>query len=191
MKRSLRSIARMRDEVLTAFGGLDQAALEAKPGGPDTWSRLDVMEHLVLAEEVVLEGIADPHALPTRSRTFAHFLRYGLVYVILGVGIPVTVPSRRMKPAGGVSFAELRRRWDRSQELIRRHVDGADRRELGRPVFKHPVCGPLSTRQAIWLLEVHLRRHRTQIRRSWPRGDKSRTLAENPPEGVDPHAPRP
>ncbi len=191
MKRSLRRIARMRGELLTAFGRLDREALEAKPGGLDTWSLLDVVEHLVLAEEVVLAGIADPRSLPARPRSPIHFLRYGIVFAVLAFGIPVKVPSRRMKPAGGVAFADLRRRWDRSQELLRGHVDTATRGELGRAIFEHPVCGPLSTRQAVWLLEIHLRRHRTQIRRSWPPDDGGRRLDGNPTPGVTPHAPKP
>ncbi|MBT8402296.1 MAG: DinB family protein [Gemmatimonadetes bacterium] len=63
------------------------------------------------------------------------------------------------------SFDELRAAWEESHRGLRRHVIAEGEGRISGAVFVHPVSGPLTTRQAIRMLRVHLTRHERQIRR--------------------------
>ncbi|MEX2527613.1 MAG: DinB family protein [Gemmatimonadota bacterium] len=163
MARALTRISRLRSTLLEQLQALDPALLTAHPI-PGKWSILEIVEHLVLAEEAVFYGQKglDGEAVP--RRTIRNLALYWVVMGVLVFGIPVRVPSRTMRPKGERTLDALADAWERSQERLGRHVRELDRRGLSLPIFSHPVSGPMSTRQAIWMLEAHLRRHRRQIR---------------------------
>ena len=89
----------------------------------------------------------------------------GLVMFILRFDIPVKAPSRGMLPQGGRPLDELREMWDGNHRWMRSCLGSLDSSGWRRPVFMHPVSGPLSPAQAVRMLEVHLDRHIRQIRR--------------------------
>lgn len=131
----------------------------------DGWSALDVMEHLVLAEQVVL---GDLESAPTRmapERTLGHRLRLSIVWLVLRFGIRVRVPVDRMRPTGNATFDALRTQWDHQHLALRTLVTALDRRGLQRHIFRHPIAGPLNTPQALRLLSAHLATHHRQLER--------------------------
>ncbi len=148
----------MRAEILGVVASLDEATLrqEVHPG---KWSLLEIVEHLVLSEEYMLAQLDGLDSTPA-GRTPADYARYALVMAIIRFGIPVRIPSKRLAPQGMRSPDELRAAWLATQERLRQHVASAD---PGVPAFRHPVAGPMSTRQTIVMLEAHLRRHRKQL----------------------------
>lgn len=131
----------------------------------DAWSPLDVIEHLVLAEQVVL---GDLESAPTRmapAPTVVHGLRRSMVWLVLRLGIRVRVPVDRLRPTGKTTFAALHTQWDDQHIALRRLVTGMDRRGLQRHIFRHPIAGPLNTSQALRLLSAHLATHHRQLER--------------------------
>jgi len=160
----LAAIEVRRQALLARVGEMDPAALARRP--PDGgWSLLEVIEHLVLVEEVVL-GAPDrpPYEHPPR-RTLGNRLRYLMVMGVLRFGIDVRAPSRRMIPAGECDLAALRQRWDRNQAWFRAHLADLDASGARRAVFRHPVSGPIDAHQAVTMLGAHLARHDGQVQR--------------------------
>jgi hypothetical protein len=164
LDKRLQQFNEKRGALLDEMGGLDPAKLVAKPLA-EKWSILDIIEHLVLAERAVLQGLPEPSQLRERERRLKHRFGYGIVMFVLKCGIPVRVPSPAMVPQGDRSLAELRRRWDENQEWLRAYIGSLDRKGFRRAVFEHPVAGPLSVEQAVHMDQVHLDTHVRQIRR--------------------------
>jgi hypothetical protein len=164
LHQRLRAFNDRRGVLLDEMASLDPASLVAKPL-PGKWSILEILEHLVLAERAVLQGLPDPVRLIERKRTLKHRVRYVLVMFVLKFGIPVEVPSPAMVPCGRRGLAELRRLWDENQAWLRAYVDRLDRKGVRRAVFEHPVAGPLTPEQAVHIDQVHLDTHIRQIRR--------------------------
>jgi hypothetical protein len=54
---------------------------------------------------------------------------------------------------------------DEAHEWHRAHIGVLGKDELQRAVFEHPVSGPMTVRQAVCMLEVHMERHIRQIHR--------------------------
>ena len=170
MTRSLHArldrIEAKRSALLERLAGTKSTRLStpARPGG---WSILEIVEHLVRAEDAVLGELDDAGAVadrPAHRRTLRQRLLHLVVLLVLRFRIPVSAPSRAMLPRGGASLESLRRRWEANHRQLREVVDRLGASGAGRAIFHHPVSGPITTRQALRLLEIHLDRHLGQIR---------------------------
>ena len=164
LDKRLQAFDEKRRALLDEMGALDPATLVARPLA-GKWSMLEIIEHLVLAERAVLQGLPELSRLREQERRLKHRFSYAIVMVVLRCSIPVRVPSPAMIPQGDRSLGELRRLWDESQEWLRAYIDRLDRRGFRRAVFEHPVAGPLSVKQALHMGQVHLDTHIRQIRK--------------------------
>ena len=155
---------RERIALFEDVDALDVEALTSRPR-PGTWSILEILEHLVVAEAVILQGLPAATELIDRRRSLKNRCAFPLVMAILRLGIPVKVPSRRMIPTGQVPLRELRERWDGHLRWIRAYTAGLDPQGEDRAVFLHPVAGPITLAQALRMDQLHLGVHARQIRK--------------------------
>ena len=166
MSRSLNDLIQALDHqrgmLLDGLEALDVEVLQAKPR-PGAWSILEIVEHLVVAESVILLGLPSRGELVARPRRLEHRLKHLAVLLILKGRIPVRVPSRRMLPTGQRSLAELRDSWDGHLRWLRVFAEALDEAALGQAFFTHPVAGPITLAQALRLDLLHLRTHGKQI----------------------------
>jgi hypothetical protein len=162
LHRRIRQLCATRAALLDRLRLAAPAHLLARPR-PDGWSILEILEHLVLAEQAVLQDWPDFAELTGKERTLGNRLRYLLVMLVLKARIRVRVPSRKMVPVGGQTFAELEERWKKSEAWLQAYVAQLDANGLQKAVFRHPVAGPVTVAQAIRMNLVHVRIHRRQI----------------------------
>ena len=164
LNKRLHAFNEKRAALLDEMEALDPAELVARPLA-GRWSILEIIEHLVIAERMVLQGLPEPSRLVERERRLKHRFLYLIVMFVLKYGIRVQVPSPAMVPRGARSLREVRRLWDENQEWLRGYIGSLDRRGFRRAVFEHPVAGPLSVEQTVRMDQVHLNTHIRQIRR--------------------------
>lgn len=155
-------IEEKRDALLERLGRVDPGRLLVRPE-PESWSIREIVEHLVLSEETVLADLDDPASRGTRSPSLRDRALYWLVLLILRFDVPVRAPSRSMVPSGELPLDELRRRWEQKHRRLRRFLEDVPGKRAGRPIFHHPVAGPLRPSQALQMIEVHLDHHARQI----------------------------
>ena len=141
-----------RRALLDSLESLSPEALRARPA-EGAWSSLEILEHLVVAEQVILQGLPDPATLIDRPRS----LRQRCLF-------PLVVPT------GGATLAELRERWDATHAWLRAYAEGLPPGGGGKAIFAHPVCGPITLSQALRLDRLHLEVHTRQI---WKRSRSS------------------
>jgi len=164
MRDQLQRIEALRDALLTEVDAAPEASRRRRPS-PAAWSAVEVVEHLVLAERVVLGPRAQWGDRPGASRSLRDRMRYYVVRLVLQQRIKVTIPSAQMRPSGRVPFAQLRMAWIAQQEALREFVLSLDAAGAKRAIFHHPIAGPLTVPQALQLLEAHLRGHAAQVHR--------------------------
>src|SRR5512133_71013 len=166
MSRSLHDLIQALDHqrgvLLDGLETLDVAVLHAKPRS-GAWSILEIVEHVVVAESVILLGLPSRGDLVARPRRLEHRLKHLAVLLILKWRIPVRVPSRRMLPTGQRSLAELRDSWDGHLRWLRAFVESAEEDAQGQAFFIHPVVGPITLMQALRMDLLHPRTHGKQI----------------------------
>jgi hypothetical protein len=159
----LQSFDARRNALLDEVEALEPETLTARPLA-GKWSILEIVEHLVLAERVVFQGLPDPAQLKARKPRPEQRVRHFLVLFVLRTGIPVGVASPAMNPEGGRSLAELRRLWDEDKAWLLACIDHLGPQGIHKAVLKHPIAGPISIPQAVVMSRIHLERHIRQIR---------------------------
>lgn len=154
-----------REALLSAAEALTEDELTRRPE-PDAWSALEILEHLVLAEDGVVGDLSGDAATERRKgrRSLKDRVLYRVVMFILRFGIPVRVPSRSMVPRGESTLEELTERWRKNHRVLRSFLEDP-RSSSDECRFRHPISGPMTTDQALRMLEVHLDRHVGQFHR--------------------------
>ncbi|MFL5496695.1 MAG: DinB family protein [Gemmatimonadales bacterium] len=164
LERRFARLERQRAALLRELHGMRPARLAFHPS-PGKWSALDLVEHLVLAEEAVLRGI--PDRPPTRS--LADGARAAMVlpllYLTFARGVRLRAPTRDVLPVGGSSLPQLEARWTRARANLRAVLQLMGPEDLSRPFFRHPVIGWLTTLEGLGFLERHAAHHLQQVKR--------------------------
>lgn len=158
----IQSLDGQRLALLGELEALSVDMLKTRPR-PDAWSILEILEHVVVAESVILRGLPPRAGLVAQPRNLGHRVKYGLVTLILRFRIPVKVPSRRMLPTGQASLADLRTAWDGHLAWLRALVAEDEEAARRSAFFTHPVAGPVTLVQALRMDLLHVGIHRRQI----------------------------
>jgi hypothetical protein len=164
LTRKLQAFDARRKALLDEMESLEPGKLLARPL-PGKWSILEIVEHLVLAERVVFQGMPEPSQIKIREPRLKHRIRYLIVMFVLRTGIPVGVVSPAMLPRGNRDLTELRRLWDENRAWLLAYIESLGPGGIRRAALRHPVAGPITLRQAVVMSRVHLDRHIRQIRR--------------------------
>ena len=151
-----------RRALLDELALLNDDQIRRKPG-PSEWSILQIVQHMVLAEQGVMQYLPEPEELIARKRGLHARIFYVVVLLILRWNIRVPVPSKRMVPDGNTSLSEVRQQWDENLRWFRGYLDSLRPEDLKRAVFSHPVAGPLTGPQAGKMAQYHFDAHLRQI----------------------------
>jgi uncharacterized damage-inducible protein DinB len=155
---------RTRRALLDELAVMNDDQLRRKPG-PSEWSVLQIVQHMVLAEQGVMQYLPEPEELIARKRGLRAWICYVVVLLILRWNIRVPVPAEGMVPDGNTSLSELRQQWDENLRWFRGYLDSLGPEDLKRAVFSHPVAGPLTGPQACKLAQYHFDAHLRQIKK--------------------------
>ena len=153
---------RTRLALLEDLASLNDDQLRRKPG-PSEWSILQIVQHMVLAEQGVMQYLPEPEELIDRKRGLRARIFYAVVLLILRWNIRVPVPSKGMVPDGNTSLSELHQQWDENMNWFKGYLDSLRPEDLKRAVFSHPIAGPLTGPQAGTLAQYHFEAHLRQI----------------------------
>lgn len=156
-------IERIREKLLEEVQLLPEKVTQ-KSLSEGKWSILEIIEHLVLGEDYVLNGVGSSEKLVHKRRRPYHFIRYFIVMGILHSSFKVKVPTRKMKPEANSTLEELTKRWEHNHQMLRSYLEKLDSDTLSDAVFFHPISGPLTPQKALNMMEIHLKRHWKQIR---------------------------
>jgi uncharacterized damage-inducible protein DinB len=162
----IRSLDDQRRALLESLDSLSGEELRTRPH-PGAWSILEILEHLVVSEAAILQGLPPRAELVDRPRNLSNRIKLLVVMAVLRWRIPVKVPSRRMLPTGQRSLDELRTQWDEHLTWLGAFVAEAGDAASGA-CFSHPVAGPVTLIQALRMDLLHLRTHQRQIARLRP-----------------------
>ena len=156
---------RKRRMLLDDLAGLNDDQLRRKPG-PNEWSILQTVQHMVLAEMDVMQYLPEQKDLIARKRSLRDRILYVVVLLILRWGIRVPVPAEGMVPDGNSSLSELRQQWDDNLRWFKGYLDTLKPEDLKLAVFSHPIAGPLTGPQAGNMAQYHFDAHLRQIEKA-------------------------
>lgn len=131
---------------------------------PDTWSMLDVTEHLVLAEEKSLLGMLKGPPPGTWVTPVAR-VRMAMVLLVMKSDLRVKVPVARVLPTGNATLAELETRWMEVRRELESFLSSITEAEDRAARFRHPIGGWVTVGKGVTFYAAHIRHHARQVRR--------------------------
>lgn len=140
---------------------VDQLTFRPAPG---CWSALDVLEHLVRVQEGIAPRIRprEPRGIVEAARARAALV---LMFAATGLRRRLRVPLQTIVPLGGVTLADLAKRWEEAEETMRTALERFGEGDWSRPMMRHPLFGPLTPAEGLTFIHWHMGHHRKQIER--------------------------
>ena len=164
IREKFEGLTKKRAELLQHLDSLSGEVLSFK-AGPDKWSIVEVVDHLVIAEEDLLMQLSTnvpASTLDPKSRTPD---KHQTVIKVMERDIPVDVPDESMEPQGRLTLDELLHQWDDIRNKLQVLLAQIMSENKDDPVYRHPYGGPLSISETMHFFEVHFDNHMRHIDR--------------------------
>ena len=142
------------------------AQLRFQPA-PASWSIMQVLEHLYLAEMNTvnyLESKGIALAKSKRSKPTG-VIRTALLVTVLRSPLKFKIPSERVRPTAKLALDELETQWRETRHRLKDFVEGFPAENYHSPVLPHPRAGLLTLSQTLTFLNEHFRHHLRQVER--------------------------
>ena len=163
LQQKFDAIEERRQALFDRLARDDDARLRYHPA-PGSWSMLQVVEHLVLVEGLVVKTMLRPDR-PVVQRRWWHRIGAWLVSIVLGSGLRVPAPSRRVVPIADTPLHESRASWDDLRRQLLAFLNGTTAESARLLGFRHPVSGPLDVPASLDFIRTHFDHHMRQIAR--------------------------
>ena len=164
LSRRLDRMERHRAALFERLATMSPSQLTTRPAA-GAWHVLDVVQHVVIVEELVLRALATrPGPLPLAER-LRSAMRLTALRIYLRSGGRIKAPNPALLPPGGATLDELLARWDRTRAGYATALASFGPDDLVRPMMKHPIVGKLTPPQTLTFLDAHLAHHTRQIDR--------------------------
>jgi hypothetical protein len=156
-----------RKEIFDELRAYSEAVLNKKPS-PEAWSVLQVLDHLLMAEEFSLSYLKkktqDTSQLPAAG--FGSQYRLTLVRIAFVLPRAFAAPKTLDPPNAVLSLADLENRWSKVRTETFQLLNQLPDPDLKKEIWKHAVAGKMNIRQMYAFLGMHIDRHRKQIDRT-------------------------
>jgi len=158
IRQTFKSLEDKRGKVLQQLDLMPSETVHFKAGA-DKWSVVEAIEHLVIAEESMLDQLtagASAVNLDPRDRSAKNFQ---IVIKVMERDIPVDVPDESLKPHGKFKLEELLDRWDTVRQKTSAYIEAIGSDDAADLVYRHPFAGPLDMTETLRFLDVHFDNH--------------------------------
>ena len=133
--------------------------------GPDKWSIVEVVEHLVIAEEVLVKQLSTNIPASTLDPEAKTPEKHQTVIKVMERDIEVDVPHESLEPHGRIALEDLLNQWKDYREKLPVLLAEIKPEKQDDPVFRHPYGGPLDISDTLQFFEVHFDNHMRHIDR--------------------------
>lgn len=138
---------------------LPEAQRNQKPD-PKSFSPIEVLMHMALAEEVdlLMMDQRPPSSFAGRRAKPSLFFRWGVKSMWKAKSMPT---AGQMVPKPGTTFEDACQKWEEVRTRTAAHLDGLP--SLEAPACKHPFFGLMSAGNLIELFEAHTHYHNARF----------------------------
>ncbi len=151
-------LTQKRQSLLQHLDSHSPEALSFK-AGPDKWSVVEAIEHLVIVEDNFLEQVGANIPTSTLDPEKRSPEKYQIVLKVMQRDVEVDVPHESMEPHGHFGFSELLERWEDIRKKMQGLLENIDTDNPQNMVYQHPFAGPLNIAETLEFMEVHFDNH--------------------------------
>lgn len=150
------------EALLQRLDSLTDESLSFK-AGPDKWSIIQVVEHLVIAEKGLLQELSTHIPVSTLDPDAKTPEKHQIVIKVMQRDIEVDVPHESLEPHGNIALADLLIQWREIRKKLPGLLAEIQPEKIDDPVFQHPFGGPLDIGDTLQFFEVHFDNHMRQV----------------------------
>lgn len=165
LQRAVQRLERQKADLLEELATWSPEQLSFRPQA-QSWSALDVLDHLEKVERGVLlsfrKNLGGSQRINLRDR-YGTFVVRAVMRLPIRVKVPAATPF--ILPETDVQFAALVERWDKTRETFAAFFGSLTSYTPTLGVFLHPRGGWMNLLHALKFLSVHLHHHLYQVRR--------------------------
>ncbi len=169
LRRQLNALNAELGSLLKELKKYPEADLNRVPK-PGAWTVLQVMQHLMLAEQ-------GAHRYVAKKLSFNPELKnksVGSRFRVLILNSYLRSPLKRKAPDAigdevlplESSFWEVAKRWTNQREELAEYLEQLPTDFAHKEIYKHPFVGRLTLTQMLSFFQAHFNRHRKQIRKA-------------------------
>ncbi len=169
LDRRLKRIDQRLETLLEELSGYDNDTLNRKPadGG---WSALQVMHHLMLAEEGSIRYVRKKLSFDPDLKDAG----LGSSWRATVLNFYFLLPFKFKAPPGvddaalpeKSDFEEVAKRWRKNREELREYLQGLPQELFRKSIYRHPFAGRMSLEGMAAFFDGHFARHHKQIKRT-------------------------
>jgi hypothetical protein len=152
------------EALLQHLDSLSGEELSSK-AGTDKWSIVEVVEHLVVAEQDLLKQLSTHIPASTLDLGAKTPEKYQTVIKVMERDIEVDVPHESMEPHGRIALEDLLNQWEDIRQKLPGLLAEIKPENEDDPVYQHPYGGPLDLSDTLQFFEVHFDNHMRHIDR--------------------------
>ena len=158
-------IESQRSDLLTLLAGLDNSLLTKTPG-PGKWSIMEILAHVMTAEELSIrymqkkvQGIND-----VRDSGLIEYLKLVALNMIQRAPLRYNAPKVVVAHTPTeLSFPELIARWDENRRQLQKLLNSIPEHQTRRMIYRHVIVGRLNALQALHFFREHFEHHLPQV----------------------------
>lgn len=157
---------RQRVALISCLERSSKKLLNTNPD-PLHWSPLQIVQHIILAEELSLKSVKAKLLLGKfeQAGTMAVVREIALI-IALRSPIKYSAPAAVKKIPENLELQQLIQQWERVRKEWEELLESIETRLLKNYLFKHPVAGKLKLSGGIRFMYEHVRRHEAQIKKA-------------------------
>jgi len=157
------AIEQRRHSLITRLRTVDDSLLRYHPA-PGSWSMLQVAEHLVLLEQIVVKAMTREPRSEVRRRWW-HRIGAWMVAFVFRHGFRVPAPTRKVVPIGDRPLESSVEQWAELRAKMAAFLELTPPERAKVLGFRHPVAGPLDVASTLDFVATHHDHHLRQIAR--------------------------
>lgn len=134
---------------------------------PDSWSMIQVLSHLIVAENGVLAYIGKKMQDPSRMENngFSGTLRSYLLGILLNLPLKFKAPKALPIPKNIDTLEDLEKNWNENSLKFKTLIDNLPPNFEDKQIFKHIVAGKFNLEQTFNFISNHMAHHFVQLER--------------------------
>lgn len=167
IEKKMNRLEDLRIDSLKEIELLDKSQLHFK-SSDDSWSIVETLQHLYLAESGILKYISKKLEQPDvlNFTGIKNKLSSALMVFLLKSPVKFKLPKGApIIPDGNVSLGDLLSDWNLLRKQWIEVLDLIDVQTANKLIFKHPRAGYLNAHQVLEFMEAHFLHHLQQIER--------------------------
>lgn len=133
---------------------------------PESWSMLQVMKHLIIAETGILHAIKKNLQRPQlHDNGWLQKVTYLLTQTVLRLPVKIKAPVKALMPETETNYEQLVAEWELLRAQWRNMLEDFPPELTDKNIFRHPIAGFFNIFQAIDFCSYHIKHHLQQIDR--------------------------